>query len=59
LKLEYISGLAFNLHVADRIYAAMVRSHRYPEGLFVAPPDVEQQLRDRILRTGQAAKPAP
>jgi spermidine synthase len=49
LKLEYISGLAFNLQVTDAIYAAMVRSRTYPAGLFVATPDVDRQLRERIL----------
>jgi spermidine synthase len=59
LKLEYISGLAFNLQIADSIYAGMVRRHRYPEGLFVAPPEVERQLRERILGNHPTPKPKP
>jgi hypothetical protein len=52
LKLEYTSGLAYNLQIADRIYRAMVRARRYPDGLFSAPPDVEPTLRERILHPG-------
>jgi spermidine synthase len=49
LQLEYISGLALNLQVADSIYAAMTRFRKYPEGLFVAPPATEAALRRRFL----------
>jgi spermidine synthase len=48
LKLEYISGLAYNLQQADAIYASMVRARRYPDGLFVGAPEIEMQLRERI-----------
>jgi len=56
LKLEYISGLAFNLQAADDIYKSMVRARRFPEGLFIAPPDVERGLRERILKKGAPLK---
>jgi spermidine synthase len=59
LKLEYISGLAFNLQAADSIYASMVRTRRYPEGLFVGPPDAERQLRERILGSAPSASATP
>jgi hypothetical protein len=48
LKLEYISGLAYNLQQADAIYTSMVRARRYPEGLFIGAPEIEMQLRERI-----------
>jgi spermidine synthase len=48
LKLEYISGLAFDLQRADEIYASMTRSRTYPSELFVAAAAVEAQLKSRI-----------
>jgi spermidine synthase len=50
LKLEYISGLAPDLLTADEIYASMTRLRSYPTDLFVAPPEVEADLRSRIQR---------
>ncbi len=49
LKLEYISGLAMNSHRADEIYAHMIANRRFPESLFVGPPDVLTTLRRRIM----------
>jgi spermidine synthase len=49
LRLEYISGLALNLQHANRIYASMVASRRYPQGLFLAGPEVQLQLGSRIF----------
>jgi spermidine synthase len=48
LKLEYISGLAFDLQRADEIYASMTRSRTYPSQLFVASAAVEAQLKEKI-----------
>jgi spermidine synthase len=50
LKLEYLSGLALNLQLANRIYASMVASRRYPHDLFAATPEEHAQLRQRILK---------
>jgi len=50
LKLEYNSGLALNLHVANQIYASMIASRHYPQDLFVARPEVHIRLRNRILQ---------
>jgi spermidine synthase len=50
LKLEYLSGLALNLQLANRIYASMAASRRYPHDLFAATPEEHAQLRQRILR---------
>jgi spermidine synthase len=58
LKLEYISGLAFNLQVADEIYAAMTRVRGYPDGLFDATPEFEAELRQRMLHKKVAPLPA-
>jgi spermidine synthase len=49
LKLEYISGLALNQQEADPIYENMTRAHKFPEHLFVGPPEQLAQLRRRIL----------
>jgi spermidine synthase len=55
LKLEYISGLALNDKEADPIYAHMTARRSFPDGLFVAPPEIERELRRRIL----ASTPKP
>ncbi|MES1207610.1 MAG: fused MFS/spermidine synthase [Pseudomonadota bacterium] len=49
LKLEYISGLALNAKEADEIYEHMVAARTYPSGAFIAPPNLEAELRRRIL----------
>jgi len=48
LKLEYISGLAFNYQIADEIYANMIKRRNYPEDLFIASDDFVTQLRARL-----------
>jgi spermidine synthase len=48
LKLEYLSGLALNQQAADSIYRSMTRFRKYPEGFFVAPPELDAQLRQRF-----------
>jgi spermidine synthase len=58
LKLEYISGLAFNLQVADEIYANMIRRRRYPEDLFLASPEFEKELRKRIFHASVPSEPS-
>jgi len=48
LKLEYISGLAFNYQIADEIYAHMINARTYPEDIFIGPPELTAQLRARL-----------
>jgi spermidine synthase len=55
LKLEYISGLAFNYQVADEIYANMIKRRIYPEDIFIASPEVETQLRARLAPKARPA----
>jgi spermidine synthase len=50
LKLEYISGRALNLQIANQIYASMVETRRYPHDLFAATQEEHAQLRSRIMR---------
>jgi spermidine synthase len=56
LKLEYISGLAFNYQVADEIYASMIKGRGYPEDLFVGPEELTTQLRARLAPKAHPAK---
>jgi len=56
LKLEYISGLAFNYQIADEIYASMVKRRNYPEDIFIAPDDVATQLRGRLAPKARPEK---
>jgi spermidine synthase len=49
LKLEYLSGRALNLQVADGIYRSMTRFRKYPEDFFVAPPELDAALRKRFF----------
>jgi spermidine synthase len=48
LKLEYVYGLALNSRQADSIYKHMVAGRKYPERLFVAPPETHEALRKRL-----------
>jgi spermidine synthase len=50
LKLEYISGLALNQKEADPIYSHMTAGRAYPTALFVAPPDLQAELRRRLAK---------
>jgi hypothetical protein len=56
LKLEYISGLAFNLQIADEIYANMIKGRTIPQDIFVGPEDVLAQLRGRLAPKTRSAK---
>jgi spermidine synthase len=51
LRLQYLAGLAIDENNGARIFRAMSEYRRYPDGLFVAPPQVEAQLR-RAFDTG-------
>jgi spermidine synthase len=48
LKLEYISGMALNTKEADPIYNHMVAGRQYPQKLFIAPPELDAELRRRL-----------
>jgi hypothetical protein len=50
LKLEYISGLALNQKEADPIYSHMTAGRAYPAALFVAPPDLQAELKRRLAK---------
>jgi len=54
LKLEYISGLAFNLQVADEIYANMIKGRTMPDDVLTGPAEMTSQLHVRL-----ASKPRP
>ena len=56
LKLEYISGLAFNLQVADEIYANMIKGRTFPEDIFIGPEELRTQLRGRLAPKARSAK---
>ncbi len=45
LRLQYLAGLAIDASDAVPIFTAMSRYRRYPENLFLAPPNMEAQLR--------------
>jgi len=55
LKLEYISGLAFNYQVADEIYANMIKGRAYPDDIFIAPDELIAQLRARLAPKARPA----
>ena len=57
LKLEYISGMALNAREADDIYAHMTADRSYPQGVFVLPPALEQELQRRIAGGAGGARP--
>jgi spermidine synthase len=54
LRLEYISGLALNLQVADEIYANMIKARTYPEDVFAGSPEVLAQLKTRLTPKAKA-----
>ena len=54
LKLEYISGLAFNLQIADEIYANMIEGRTMPDDVLTGPAEMTSQLHVRL-----APKPRP
>ncbi len=45
LRLQYLAGLAIDENNSVPIFQAMSAYRRYPEGLFVAPPEVQAELR--------------
>ncbi|HMJ53920.1 MAG TPA: fused MFS/spermidine synthase [Polyangiaceae bacterium] len=55
LKLEYISGLAFNFQLADEIYASMIKGRTYPEDIFFGPDEIITQLRGRLAPKARPA----
>jgi spermidine synthase len=55
LKLEYISGLAFNFQVADEIYANMIKGRTYPEDIFSGPEELTTQLRTRLATKARSS----
>jgi spermidine synthase len=48
LKLQYLAGLGLNLYQNAEIYSNMVRTARYPEGLFTGSEETLTALRGRI-----------
>jgi spermidine synthase len=48
LKLEYISGLAFNLQVADEIYANMIKGRSLPDDVLTGTAGTTNQLHVRL-----------
>jgi len=56
LKLEYISGLGLNDKQANLIYAHMTAGRVYPETLFAGHPELQNELRRRILPASGNAK---
>ncbi|MBI3447502.1 MAG: fused MFS/spermidine synthase, partial [Acidobacteria bacterium] len=50
LKLEYEAGRSLNMQVSNRIFAAIRSRRRFPEDLFVGPPESVRILRGLVLR---------
>jgi len=48
LRLEYLAGLGFNLHVGDRIYADLLRYRQFPDDIFVGSPSSLAWLREQL-----------
>lgn len=48
LRLQYLAGFSLNTYDQAGIYAQMIQSRTYPEGLFTGSPETLMQLRDRI-----------
>lgn len=48
LRLQYLAGFSLNTYDQAGIYAQMIQSRMYPEGLFTGSPETLMQLRDRI-----------
>lgn len=48
LRLQYLAGFSLNMYDQAGIYAQMIQSRTYPEGLFTGSPATLAQLRDRI-----------
>lgn len=48
LRLQYLAGFGLNLYEQASIYAQMIQSRRYPEGLFTGSPETLAQIRARL-----------
>ena len=48
LRLQYLAGFGLNLYEQASIYAQMIRSRTYPEGLFVGSPETIGEIRARL-----------
>jgi spermidine synthase len=48
LRLQYLAGLAIDNDDAREIFRAMSSYRTYPDNIFVAPPELEQQLRESL-----------
>jgi spermidine synthase len=48
LRLQYLAGFGLNLYDQASIYAEMIQSRRYPEGLFTGSPQTLAQIRGRL-----------
>jgi spermidine synthase len=48
LRLQYLAGLGAYRYNEDAIYKEMVLFRTYPQNMFIASPEVEQQLRSRM-----------
>jgi spermidine synthase len=57
LKLEYISGLSLNQQATDAIYSNMVARRTLPTALFSGPPEMQAELRARLLAGPGSAAP--
>jgi spermidine synthase len=45
LRLEYLAGMALNLHHEDEIFKTLLKHRRYPKSLFVASDALERSLK--------------
>lgn len=50
LRLQYLAGTGLNTYEGGPIYASMVAGRKFPDDIFVAPPEWMGALRDRIGR---------
>ncbi|MEP6764024.1 MAG: fused MFS/spermidine synthase [Gemmatimonadaceae bacterium] len=48
LRLQYLAGFGLNLYEQASIYAEMIQSRKYPEGLFTGSPETIQAIRARL-----------
>jgi spermidine synthase len=49
LRLQFLAGYGMNIEQRSVIYREMLAFKRYPEGLFVGPPDLLDALQNAIL----------
>ncbi len=48
LRLQYLAGLSIDNFDTSEIFRAVAAHRRYPENVFIAPPDMEANLRSRF-----------